>query len=268
MEKENLPLVSIITPTLNSAAYIEDNIESIASQTYRRIEHLIIDGVSSDGTLDIVKKKNPQAIILSEKDRGISDAFNRGLAAATGDIIAILNSDDFYENNTVIEKVVNAFISNPACKIIYGRVRAINPGTGETLVLYGEPFSKAKLEKEIIIPHPAFFAMKEAYEKTGEFSLSYRICMDHDYFLRAADFYEPLYMDEVFTVMRLGGASTKNIYLAHREAYRIMRSRGSSIIVAGLNLLYRYIFTTASLGLQKTGLKKLVLTYRKRKGAL
>lgn len=257
------PLVSIITPTLNSERFVRDNIKSVLSQTYSNIEHIIIDGGSTDKTIAIVREMDPNAIIISEPDEGISDAFNKGLELAKGDIIAILNSDDYYANESVIQKVVDLFYDKPEVKIIYGRVRAIDQDTGETLIKYGEPFSIKKMRKEIITPHPAIFAKLEVYKKVGKFSLNYKICMDHDYFIRAMDIYEPLFVKEIMTVMRWGGISTKNIYLAHRETYRIMRDNGVLFISAVINLLYRYCATTASLLLQKTGFSIIVFGYRK-----
>jgi len=138
------PLVSIVTPTLNSESFIEDNIRSIRSQTYPNIEHVIVDGVSTDSTLDIVKKLDPDAVVISEKDRGISDAFNKGLRLAKGDIIAILNSDDYYADERAIEKVVQVFRTRPETDMLYGKVRCVDQQTGHTLVIYGEPFSFRK----------------------------------------------------------------------------------------------------------------------------
>lgn len=264
----DIPLVSIITPTLNSERYIRDNVKSVLSQTYSNIEHIIIDGGSTDKTINIVQEMDPKGIIISEPDEGISDAFNKGIKLSKGDIIAILNSDDYYANGAVIERVVNIFSNKPEVMITYGMVQAIAPETNEILVVYGEPFSIKKMEMEIITPHPSIFARREVYERVGHFSLEYKICMDHDYFLRATKIYEPYFLDEIMTVMRLGGISTKNIYRAHIEAYRIIRSNGIKIISALANLLYRFTMTTVSLTLQKVGLTRLLLFYRKRKGKL
>ncbi|MDO8445568.1 MAG: glycosyltransferase family 2 protein [Deltaproteobacteria bacterium] len=264
----DIPLVSIITPTLNSEIYIRDNIRSVLSQTYPNIEHIIIDGGSTDKTIAIVREMDPNAIIISEPDEGISDAFNKGLKLAKGDIIAILNSDDYYEHNMVIERVAQIFESDRGIKWLYGKVRGIDPVTGKAVVVYGESFSMGKMKKRLIIPHPAVFACREVYEKVGLFSLEYKISMDYDYLLRAAHFYNPLFLDEKLTVLRLGGASTKHIYLAHRETYRIMRANGVWLLAAVVNLLYRYWVTTASLLLQKSGLAGILFSYRRLKGRL
>lgn len=263
------PLVSIITPTLNSERFLRDNIESVLSQTYPNIEHIIIDGGSTDNTIAIVREMDPKAMIISEPDDGISDAFNKGLELAKGDIIAILNSDDFYADDDVILKVIETFASKPDIKVIYGKVRCIDPDTGSTLMTYyNEPFSFEKMKKRLIIPHPSIFMHREVYKTTGKFSLKYRICMDHDYLLRVTAKFEPYALDEIFTVMRWGGVSTKNVFLAHREAYRISMANGVNKVSAILLLAGGYIVTFLSLLLQRTGLISPLLFIRKQLGRL
>lgn len=264
----NKPLVSIITPSLNSERFIRDNVRSILDQTYANIEHIIVDGGSKDKTLSIVTDLDPSAIVMSEPDKGISDAFNKGISIASGDIIAILNSDDYYAHNQVVQQIVEIFISQPHVWMIYGRVRCVDRESGKTLAIYGEQFSSDKMKKEIITSHPAVFAKKEVYEKVGLFSLEYKVCMDHDYFLRVTKLYDPYFIDEILTIMRWGGFSAKNIYRGHNEAYKILRANGINMISALVNLAYRYTMTFFSLALQKIGLGNLVLFYRRQKGQL
>jgi glycosyltransferase involved in cell wall biosynthesis len=271
MKIGNYPLVSIITPTLNSERFIEDNIRSVLNQTYTNIEHIIIDGVSIDNTLSIVKGLDPEAVVISEPDRGISDAFNKGLRSAKGDIIAILNSDDYYAHNQVVQQIVEIFSSKDHIKMIYGKVKCIKQETGKTMFIVGEPFSLKKMRRRLITHHPAVFARREVYETVGHFLLEYKVCMDHEYFLRVTQLYEPYFIDEILTIMRWGGCSTGstgNMYLGQRETYRILRSNGVNRISALINLAYRYTLTSLSLALQKIGLTKLVLFYRKQKGML
>ncbi len=271
MKIANYQLVSIITPTLNSERFIGDNIKSILNQTYTNIEHIIIDGGSTDNTLAFVKSSDPKAIVISEPDKGISDAFNKGLKIAKGDIIAILNSDDYYAHNQVVQQIVDIFSSNEYIKMIYGKLRSIEQETGKTMFILGEPFSSEKMRGELITHHPAVFARREVYETVGHFLLEYKVCMDHEYFLRVTKLYEPYFIDEVLTIMRWGGCSTGsagNMYLGHRETYRILRSNGVNRISALINLAYRYTLTSLSLALQKIGLTNLVLFYRKLKGRL
>lgn len=264
--KDN-PLVSIITPTLNSERFISDNIKSILAQSYPNIEHIIVDGSSTDNTLSIVREMDKKAIVISEPDRGISDAFNKGLKLANGEIIAVLNSDDYYVNNNAIHHVVEIFVAKPDIKMVYGKVRCVEQERGKILAVYGEPFSLKKI-KEIATPHQALFAKKEVYEAAGPFSLDYKVCMDYDFFLRAASLYEPYFTDEILTEMRWGGLSTQNMYRGHNEAYKIIRANGTKIVEALINLAYRYTMTSVSLAMRKLGLGSLVLFYRKQKGRL
>jgi glycosyltransferase involved in cell wall biosynthesis len=261
------PKISIITPTLNSEEFISDNIKSILRQTYSNIEHIIIDGGSTDDTLRIVKDLDPDAVVISEPDEGIADAYNKGLRIARGDLIAILNSDDYYANDRVVERVVEKFSLRPEITIVYGKVRVIEPRTGKPVVVYGEPFSPKRMKK-FTVSQPAIFARREVFETVGPFSLKYKICMDHDYFLRAATLFEPYFLDEILAIMLWGGLSTRNIYLGHREAFDILHSHGVGLVSATIHLFYGYLMTTLSLALQKIGLTSVVLFYRKKRGRL
>lgn len=259
--------ISIITVCLNSEKFLEETILSVLNQSYKNIEYIIIDGGSTDGTLDIIKRhRNNISYWISEKDEGISDAFNKGLKAATGDVIAILNSDDYYAHSDVVQRIVDLFNAPPRKEIVYGRVRCIDQKTGQTLVIYGEPFSTKKMSKEIIVPHPAIFATRKVYEATGPFSLDYKVAMDYEYFLRATAGFEPYFADEVLSVMRWGGLSARNIYRAHFEHYRIHRANGWNFMKGITYQLYGITMTALSLALQKIGLSKVVLFYRKIKG--
>lgn len=262
------PLVSIVTPTLNSERFIRDNIKSVLSQTYPGIEHIIADGGSTDNTLSIVREMEPEAVIISEPDKGIADAFNKGIKKSSGDIIATLNSDDYYAGDFAIQRVVDAFAARPDVKVVYGKVNCFDPESGRTVFVFGKPFHPQKTSITQIISHPAFFVTRDAHKAIGDYSVDYKVAMDHDYFLKAIRRYEPLFIDEILTMMRWGGLSTKNSYRAHREVYRILRSGGVNMISAFTNLAYRYIITSLSLALQKCGLESLVMFYRKRKGQL
>jgi len=263
------PLVSIITPVLNGEKFISCTIKSVLSQTYPYIEHIVIDGKSADNTLSIVKESNPKAIVVSEPDNGATDAINKGLRIASGEIIALLNHDDYYAHDNVIRRVVDLFVADPQLKVIYGKVRSIHPLTEQTLAIYGEPFNYEKmLRRYIIMPYPATFLRKEVYATVGAFSVEYVVCTDYEYYLRVIKSYRPLFLDEILAVMRWGGFSTRNIYRGHREVYKLMRSNGVNRTSASLNLGYKYTMTFLSLALQKIGLNNLVKFYRKMKGQL
>ncbi len=260
------PKISIITATLNSEEFIGGNIRSILGQTYSNIEHVIVDGGSTDRTLRIIKELNPHAVVISEPDQGIADAYNKGLRIAGGDLVGVLNSDDYYADDRVLERVAERFISRPEINIVYGKARVIEPRTGKTMVVYGGPFSPRRL-KEFTVSQPAVFVKRKVFEAVGLFSLKYKICMDYDYFLRAASLFEPDFLDEILVIMYWGGLSTRNIYLGHREAFHILRPR-VGVVSATVHLCHGYLMTALSLALQRIGLSGVVFFYRKKRGQL
>jgi|GEM_PF-215840 len=254
--------VSIITPTFNSAEFVADNIKSVLGQTYKNIEHVFIDGGSRDKTLSIIREMDPAAKVLSEPDKGISDAFNKGLRLATGDIIAVLNSDDYYADDRVIEKVVGYFRQEDI-KLLYGKMRMINRENGELVFVYGKPFDMGKMLRGFIIPHQAVFVRKEVHEEVGDFSLDYKIAMDYDFFMRAVRVYKPRFVDEEFAVFRLGGLSSKHACLAQRENYIIKRKNGVGFFVCAVDFVYGYLTMMFSVVMQRLGLFGLLLKVRK-----
>ncbi len=174
---ENSPLVSIITIVYNGEKYIENAIRSVIDQSYNNIEYIIIDGGSSDNTISIIKKYEKQiALWISEKDKGIGDAFNKGIARATGEIIGILNSDDWYEKD-IIEKIVANF---KEYDVVYGDLQ-LWKADKKDFIFKGDHQS---LTKEMRVNHPTVFVRKECYTRLGLFDLKYRVAMDYDLMLR------------------------------------------------------------------------------------
>ncbi len=173
--------VSIITVCKNSEKTIEQTIESVAGQTYKEIEYIVIDGASTDSTLNILEKyRTCISVLVSEKDNGLYDAMNKGIAVSTGEIIAILNSDDWYEPNA-IETVVMAFASGSA-DIVYGAMNVVyEDGTQSN-------WSEGDLEDlpyRMSVPHPAEFVRREVYDRIGNFDIRYQIAADYEFTLRA-----------------------------------------------------------------------------------
>lgn len=211
--------VSIITVAYNSAETIADTIESVLSQTYRDIDYWIIDGVSKDNTIDIVKeyeaKSEGRLHWVSEKDKGIYDAMNKGIAHCTGDVIGILNSDDFFTSHDVIEKMVNAFEANPHTDIIYGDVHFVKEDNLKKCVRYysGRIFTPALIRFGFIAPHPSFYIRKEIFEQYGVYDPNYKISADYELIARFCHIHRITrkYIHLDFVTMRIGGASTKNI---------------------------------------------------------
>ena len=206
--------ISIITATYNSAATVGDTLQSIAGQTYPDIEHIIIDGLSKDNTLEIVKQFVHPAIISSEKDKGIYDAMNKGIRKATGEVIGILNSDDFYNGNTIISKVMELF-SDPLVDAVYGDLQYVKQEDSSKIVRTWKagPFSKKSFYYGWMPPHPTFFVRKKAYEQFGYFNLALQTAADYEIMLRFLFKNDMLvkYLPEVLVKMRTGGASNASL---------------------------------------------------------
>lgn len=201
--KNNLPLVSIITVCFNSAKTIEQTILSVLHQTYSNIEYIIIDGGSSDGTQGIIKKYSDRvAYSVSEPDNGIYDAMNKGIRAATGEIIGIINSDDWYDLDA-IAKVVEIYSKNKGVDVIHGGIR----------IYENERFSTSYCPriKELnlcMIPHPSCFITKAAYNQYGVYNINYRIAADYELVARIYSAKGKfVYYNTILANLRMGGAS-------------------------------------------------------------
>ena len=230
--------ITIITATYNSAATVRDTLASIQSQTYRTIEHLIIDGASSDATLSIVREFAHVAACHSAKDRGIYDAMNRGIACATGDIIGILNSDDVYANETIIASVMQRFAETGA-DAVYGDLNYVQHDLNKVVRRWrAGAFDRQSFKWGWMPPHPSFFVRRELYEKFGNFNLELRSAADYELMLRMAYKHQVncAYLPQVLVKMRTGGvsnASLKNRLRANREDLRAWQ----------INDLQPYFFT-------------------------
>lgn len=218
--------VSIITAVFNSAETIEDCIKSVANQTYSNIEHIIIDGNSTDGTLDVINKyKHKIARIVSEPDNGIYDALNKGIRLAGGDIIGILHSDDFYAHDRVIEKVVDTFVryNVDSC---YGDLQYVARNDINRVIRYWKSsnYKHGKFKYGWMPPHPTFFVKKSVYENYGLLNLDFPLAADYELMLRFLYKYRisTTYIPEVLVKMRTGGTSKPGSYTigAILENYR------------------------------------------------
>ena len=208
--------ISIITVSFNSAKTIKDTIESIISQNYNNIEYLIIDGGSLDGTIDIAKKySNHIEYIVSDSDNGIYDAMNKGIKAATGDIIGILNSDDFYPNSEIISNVAKIF-SKSECDCLYGDLVYVNKRDRQKIVRYWKSgdFSISKLENGWTLPHPTFFVRKSVYDEYGLYNTDFKTASDYEMILRLLykNKLKVAYFPEVMVNMRIGGESNRSFW--------------------------------------------------------
>ena len=206
--------ISIITATYNSANTISETLSCVANQSYQNIEHIIIDGLSYDNTLEIVNSFSHISSCISEKDNGIYDAMNKGIKAATGDIIGILNSDDFYASTEILKTVAETF-NKTNCDVLYGDlhfVDAINTKQVKRKWVAGNHSFKDFLYGWMP-PHPTFFVRKEVYEQYGLFNLSLGSAADYELMLRLMYKHQlkSQYLNKVMVHFRMGGASTKNL---------------------------------------------------------
>ena len=206
--------VSIITASYNSADTILDTIVSVQKQSYKNIEHIIVDGASKDDTLNVVKSAGHNGPLISEPDKGIYDAMNKGIKAATGDIVGILNSDDHFYNDDVIATVVKAFEEQQVDATV-GDVIFINKeNTAKIVRRYSAV--KWKLSKFVwgyMPPHPSFFAKRHLFQELGFYKTDYKIGADFELLVRylLVNKISWAYLPLVTTKMLMGGASTKNI---------------------------------------------------------
>lgn len=210
--------VSIITITYNSAATVEDTIRSVVNQDYPEIEYLIIDGKSKDNTLAIAEKyKDRIAKIISEKDKGLYDALNKGIRHATGDVIGMLHSDDLYAHPQVISKVVEAFRNNAGSEGVYADLVFVNRNdTGKVMRTWESgQYREGDFMKGWMPPHPTFFVRKECYEKFGGFNTDLKLSADYELMLRLIhkNKIRLAYLPEVIVKMRMGGVSNVSFFV-------------------------------------------------------
>lgn len=209
--------VSIITATYNSARTLCNTIESVLGQSYQNIEYIVIDGNSTDLTVSVIKQYEPlfkgRIKWLSEKDGGIYDAMNKGIKIATGDVVGILNSDDYFTSNDVIERMVTAFCDGTDA--VYGDVHFIHDGEPNKCVRYysSKHFRPFWLRFGFMPAHPSFYCKREVFEKAGFYKTDYSIGSDYEMMVRL--FYgfhiRTKYLPIDFVTMRTGGASTRNV---------------------------------------------------------
>jgi glycosyltransferase len=205
--------VSIITATFNSGSTIRDCLDSVKDQG-NAVEHIIIDGGSTDGTLDIVKTYPHVSRVISEPDQGIYDAMNKGIALASGDVIGILNSDDVYADHDVLTKVARIF-SKESVDSCYGDLLYVDPAniTKITRIWKSGPFHKENFYWGWMPPHPTFFVRRQVYEKYGKFNLDLGSAADYELMLRFLVKHKisMAYIPEVLVKMRAGGVSNMSL---------------------------------------------------------
>ena len=246
--------ISIITVTYNSEKTIADTIESVLKQTYKDIEYIIIDGKSTDNTINIIKRyaslfKN-RIKWISEKDKGIYDAMNKGIQLATGEIVGTLNADDYFTNDKIIELIYKEFDNHKEIQAIYGDVHFVNPNNLQKCVrYYSSKFFKPYLMKLGFMPaHPSFYIKKECCTQYGLYKTDYKIAADFEFLLRL------IYINKISTkyipvdmvTMRTGGISTsgyKSHILITKEHLKAFKENNvkSNIFLLSLRYIYKIL---------------------------
>lgn len=223
--------VSVITACLNCRDTIADALDSALSQTHDDLELIVIDGGSTDGTLDVLRGyANRLGALVSEPDAGIYDALNKGIRCATGEAVGFLHADDLFADREVLSLVAHAF-SERSVQAVYGDLVYVRRGDPDRVVRYWKAgaFSPSKLRRGWMPPHPTFYVRRSVYERLGAFDTSYRIAADYDCMLRFLFKGEvvPAYIPRVLVQMRSGGASNRslsNIVQKSREDFRALKN--------------------------------------------
>lgn len=247
--------VTLITACYNSEATIRTAIESVLSQRDVELEYIVVDGASTDGTIELLKDYEPRFAgrmrYISEPDKGMYDAINKGIALATGDIIGILNADDVLASNDTLAHVAAAF--KPGIDALYADIRFVRTGDSLETLRVAKTVRYCSAAKwrpwmfrfAAMVPHPSFYVRRECFAKLGNYSLDYKICADFELelrFLKLAKL-KAVYLPECVVVMRMGGASTsgwKSNKKINEEDLKALRTHG---IWSCLPLIYlKYLF--------------------------
>ena len=245
--------VSVITATWNSGATLRDTLKSVLRQTYPDIEHIIVDGGSTDNTMELVREYEPhyqgRLRYVSEPDKGIYDAMNKGIRMATGEVVGILNSDDFYTSSDTVETLVGELKRNQL-DAVYGDIHYVDDkDLGKSVRYYSSAgFRRWKMLFGFMPAHPSFYCRKEVYERFGLFSPSYKVAADFENLLRLiyVGKISIKYIPKDCVTMRIGGASTsglashRQILADHVRAYR-ENHVPSNALLDSLRYLYKVV---------------------------
>jgi glycosyltransferase involved in cell wall biosynthesis len=240
---ERAPLrISVITAVRNRIATVGEALDSVISQSWPDLQHIVIDGVSTDGTLELLEgRRNDIAVLVSERDSGIYEALNKGLALATGEVIGLMHSDDIYADERVLADVAAAF-ADPKIDAVYGDLEYVSKDDTSRVIRRwrsGE-YSRARLAQGWMPPHPTLYLRCHVIERWGGFDASFRISADYDAILRyfGQGRIRPEYVPRVLVKMRVGGESNRSpgrVLRKSREDYRALRRNG----IGGFGTLIR-----------------------------
>ena len=239
---------SIVTATFNSASTVRDTIESVLAQSSTDYEYIVVDGGSKDETLTIVKEYMPlfngRMRYISEPDNGIYDAMNKGFKMAKGDILALINSDDFFCDIEALVKISKCLDDNPLTDGVYANLCYVSPKDKNQIVRKWVTGNQRPFKKGWLPAHPTFYIKRALYEKYGYFNLDYKLAADFELMLRFVEKYgiKLVYLEEYLVHMRLGGATSKsirNVVKQNKECVRAFRENG--LPVGPFYTLYRLL---------------------------
>ena len=225
--------VSIITITYNAENTIFNSLNSVFSQSYKNIEHIIVDGDSKDNTVKICKEFNHISKLISEPDKGVYDAFNKGIKLATGDVIGFLNADDTFYNENSIQDIVDAF-SNNETDIVYGNLDYVNDESKVIRNWISKPYEKGLVKKAWMPAHPTFYCKKEVYDRLGGYNDSFKIAGDFELCLRFLEINNipSFYLNKKVVKMLVGGISNsglKSKLIIFKEELRAFKINNISV---------------------------------------
>jgi glycosyltransferase involved in cell wall biosynthesis len=239
--------ITIITAVYNCHAYISDCIASVLGQDYPDVEYIVVNGMSTDGTTEIIEKfRGKISQVINEPDNGMYDAMNKGLAKATGDIIGILNADDFYPNPTILSQII-AHFHLTGTESLYGDIQFVSQANPSKIVRHysSRNFKPWKFRFGYMPAHLSFFAKRQVYETNGFFKIDYRLCADFDLILRLLYVKKitSSYLSLVMVHMRMGGRSNKSLKAVWTLNKEILRACGENGIRTNLLFIYLKYFT-------------------------
>ena len=219
--------ISVITVVRNGMPFVAQTIDSVVNQNYRELEYIVIDGGSTDGTVEVIKSHESKVTKwISEKDDGIADAFNKGLSLATGDYLLYLNSDDALANADVIGEIAEQIVENDYPSLIYGDCDVLDRDSSRPLYRASIQFSKAGMLRGQMLPHPSMFANRHYFEKYGDFDRQFRIAMDYEWLLRGGQQERIVHVPLLVTNVRNGGISTRDQSRVVNEIILALKKNG------------------------------------------
>lgn len=261
--ESGMPLLSIITVVYNGMRDLGRTLDSVAAQDYPRIEQIVVDGGSTDGTLDLVQSRGAGiAKWISEPDGGIYDAMNKGVALATGDWILFINADDWLESPGILTRLVREYLSQDRCDVLVGSTRYFRDGKP----LYVGKSIPGLMGRELCINHTSALARRGLFAEHGLYRLDLRLASDNEWFYRVSRNLQAKFQvtDIIISNMSLKGASDRNWILAYRELYRIRSFSGIRPISNVILLLFQLSRMGTRRFLERLGLDAWVRAYRRR----